>query len=72
MSLNHDHHEARALARLQWARQALGDGEALLQRASVDAGHRMGRFFAQNVEAPLVEAGVADDGVVPEAFGRTQ
>ena len=26
--------------RLAWARQALGDGGATLQRASVDAGHR--------------------------------
>ena len=28
------------LIRLQWARQALGDEAATLQRASVDAGHR--------------------------------
>lgn len=40
MSLNLDQHQARESIRLQWARQALGDDQALLQRASVDAGHR--------------------------------
>lgn len=30
----------RSYARLAWARDALGDPEALLERASVDAGHR--------------------------------
>lgn len=38
---NEVHHEpARVDARLQWARDALGDGSAQLQRASVDAGFR--------------------------------
>ena len=57
MNLNHDHHEARALARLQWARQALGDGEALLQRASVDAGHRSyWRSHGQGVDRIVMDS----------------
>ena len=40
MSLNPEQLQERESARLQWARQALGDDEAMLRRASVDAGHR--------------------------------
>ena len=40
MSLNPEQLQDRELIRLQWARQALGDEAATLQRASVDAGHR--------------------------------
>ena len=40
MSLNLDQQQERESLRLQWARQALGDEEAQLQRASVDAGYR--------------------------------
>ena len=40
MSLNPEQPQERESARLQWARQALGDDEAMLRRASVDAGHR--------------------------------
>ena len=40
MGLNMEQQQEREAMRLQWARQALGDHEALLQRASVDAGHR--------------------------------
>ena len=40
MSLNPDQQQERESTRLQWARQALDDGGAQLQRASVDAGYR--------------------------------
>ena len=40
MSLNLDQQQERESLRLQWTRQALGDEEAQLQRASVDAGYR--------------------------------
>ena len=40
MTIEFQHHDQRESVRLDWARRALGDAEANLQRASVDAGHR--------------------------------
>jgi len=40
MTFDFQPHDQRESARLDWARRALGDADATLQRASVDAGHR--------------------------------
>jgi aminoglycoside/choline kinase family phosphotransferase len=40
MTLDFQHDDERESTRLDWARRALGDADASLQRASVDAGHR--------------------------------
>jgi hypothetical protein len=40
MTFDFQHDHRRESTRLEWARQALGDAGAELQRASVDAGHR--------------------------------
>lgn len=40
MTFDFQHHGERESTRLDWARRALGDAQANLQRASVDAGHR--------------------------------
>ncbi len=66
MTVQSEDIEHREAARLSWARTALGDGNALLQRASVDAGFRSyWRTLGTGPSRILMDSPPAQDDVRP-------